>query len=83
MRVAINGAGIAGPTLAYWLQRSGHDSLTIAFRPSTNAQPACDFNVLSSVTFPSEPIVGELDLITQFAAEEEIHKERESHQSRD
>src|SRR5204862_6222266 len=25
MRVAINGMGIAGPTLAYWLRRSGHD----------------------------------------------------------
>lgn len=25
MRVAINGIGIAGPTLAYWLKRLGHD----------------------------------------------------------
>jgi 2-polyprenyl-6-methoxyphenol hydroxylase-like FAD-dependent oxidoreductase len=25
MRVAINGMGIAGPTLAYWLRRSGHE----------------------------------------------------------
>jgi 2-polyprenyl-6-methoxyphenol hydroxylase-like FAD-dependent oxidoreductase len=25
MRIAINGAGIAGPTLAYWLQAYGHD----------------------------------------------------------
>jgi 2-polyprenyl-6-methoxyphenol hydroxylase-like FAD-dependent oxidoreductase len=25
MRVAINRAGIAGPSLAYWLERSGHE----------------------------------------------------------
>ena len=25
MRIAVNGAGIAGPTLAYWLRRGGHD----------------------------------------------------------
>ena len=25
MRVVVNGAGIAGPTLAYWLRRSGHE----------------------------------------------------------
>lgn len=25
MRVAISGMGIAGPALAYWLLRSGHD----------------------------------------------------------
>jgi 2-polyprenyl-6-methoxyphenol hydroxylase-like FAD-dependent oxidoreductase len=24
MRVAINGIGVAGPTLAYWLRRFGH-----------------------------------------------------------
>jgi 2-polyprenyl-6-methoxyphenol hydroxylase-like FAD-dependent oxidoreductase len=29
MRIAINGAGIAGPTLAYWLQKSGHEVLLI------------------------------------------------------
>lgn len=29
MRVAINGAGIAGPTLAYWLRESGHNVLLI------------------------------------------------------
>lgn len=25
MRVAINGTGVAGPTLAYWLRRFGHE----------------------------------------------------------
>ena len=25
MRILISGAGIAGPTLAYWLRRSGHE----------------------------------------------------------
>src|SRR5215468_8168458 len=25
MRVIINGAGIAGPTLAYWLRKAGHE----------------------------------------------------------
>ena len=29
MKVVINGAGIAGGTLAYWLRRSGHDVLLI------------------------------------------------------
>jgi 2-polyprenyl-6-methoxyphenol hydroxylase-like FAD-dependent oxidoreductase len=29
MRIAINGAGIAGPTLAWWLRKSGHDVLLI------------------------------------------------------
>jgi 2-polyprenyl-6-methoxyphenol hydroxylase-like FAD-dependent oxidoreductase len=25
MRIAINGTGVAGPTLAYWLRRFGHE----------------------------------------------------------
>ncbi|KAB7760987.1 FAD-binding domain [Mycolicibacterium mucogenicum] len=29
MKIAISGAGIAGPTLAYWLSRSGHDAVLI------------------------------------------------------
>ena len=33
MRIAIFGAGIAGPTLAYWLQRDGHET-TIVERAS-------------------------------------------------
>src|ERR1700751_4479977 len=33
MRVAINGAGIAGPSLAYWLQRSGHEGVLIEKAP--------------------------------------------------
>ena len=33
MRIAINGAGIAGPTLAYWLQKSGHEVLLIEKSP--------------------------------------------------
>ena len=33
MRVAINGAGIAGPTLAYWLRESGHEVLLIEEAP--------------------------------------------------
>jgi glycine/D-amino acid oxidase-like deaminating enzyme len=27
MRIIINGAGIAGPTLAYWLRKAGHEVL--------------------------------------------------------
>jgi 2-polyprenyl-6-methoxyphenol hydroxylase-like FAD-dependent oxidoreductase len=34
MRVAINGAGIAGPTLAYWLWEAGHDVLLIEEAPA-------------------------------------------------
>jgi 2-polyprenyl-6-methoxyphenol hydroxylase-like FAD-dependent oxidoreductase len=29
MRICINGAGVAGPTLAYWLRRSGHEVLLV------------------------------------------------------
>jgi len=29
MRVVINGAGIAGPTLAYWLRKGGHDVVLV------------------------------------------------------
>ncbi len=33
MKIAINGAGIAGPTLAYWLRESGHEVLLIEEAP--------------------------------------------------
>jgi 2-polyprenyl-6-methoxyphenol hydroxylase-like FAD-dependent oxidoreductase len=33
MRIAINGAGIAGPTLAYWLRKSDHDVLLVEQSP--------------------------------------------------
>jgi 2-polyprenyl-6-methoxyphenol hydroxylase-like FAD-dependent oxidoreductase len=33
MRIVINGVGIAGPTLAYWLQRTGHDVLLVESAP--------------------------------------------------
>jgi 2-polyprenyl-6-methoxyphenol hydroxylase-like FAD-dependent oxidoreductase len=33
MRVIINGVGIAGPTLAYWLRKAGHDVLLVEAAP--------------------------------------------------
>lgn len=33
MKIAIVGAGIAGPTLAYWLGRSGHEAVLIEHAP--------------------------------------------------
>jgi 2-polyprenyl-6-methoxyphenol hydroxylase-like FAD-dependent oxidoreductase len=33
LKIAINGAGIAGPTLAYWLQKAGHEVLLIEEAP--------------------------------------------------
>ena len=33
MKIAINGAGIAGPTLAHWLHRSGHEPVLIEKAP--------------------------------------------------
>ena len=33
MRIVINGAGVAGPTLAYWLRRSGHEVLLVEHAP--------------------------------------------------
>jgi 2-polyprenyl-6-methoxyphenol hydroxylase-like FAD-dependent oxidoreductase len=32
-RIAINGAGIAGTTLAYWLARLGHEVLLVESAP--------------------------------------------------
>jgi 2-polyprenyl-6-methoxyphenol hydroxylase-like FAD-dependent oxidoreductase len=29
MRIIINGTGIAGPTLAYWLRQAGHEVLLV------------------------------------------------------
>ena len=37
MRIAINGAGIAGPTLAYWLRRFGHQPVLFERSPSPRA----------------------------------------------
>ena len=34
MRIAINGAGIAGPTLAYWLHRAGHIPTLVEHAPT-------------------------------------------------
>jgi 2-polyprenyl-6-methoxyphenol hydroxylase-like FAD-dependent oxidoreductase len=34
MRIAINGVGIAGPTLAYWLRRFGHEPVLFERAPS-------------------------------------------------
>jgi 2-polyprenyl-6-methoxyphenol hydroxylase-like FAD-dependent oxidoreductase len=33
MRIVINGVGIAGPTLAYWLRKSGHEVLLVEEAP--------------------------------------------------
>ena len=33
MKVAISGAGVAGPALAYWLHRNGHDPTLIERAP--------------------------------------------------
>jgi 2-polyprenyl-6-methoxyphenol hydroxylase-like FAD-dependent oxidoreductase len=33
MRIVINGAGIAGPTLAYWLRKAGHEVLLVEAAP--------------------------------------------------
>lgn len=37
MRVAINGIGVAGPTLAYRLRRFGHDPVLFEQAPSLRA----------------------------------------------
>lgn len=34
MKIAINGVGIAGPTLAYWLGKSGHEVLLVEQAPT-------------------------------------------------
>jgi len=37
MRIVINGIGVAGPALAYWLTRSGHDVLLVEEAPRLRA----------------------------------------------
>jgi len=37
MQVVINGIGVAGPALAYWLTRSGHDVLLVEEAPQLRA----------------------------------------------
>ena len=37
MKIAINGIGVAGPTLAYWLQKSGHEVTLIEQAPQFRA----------------------------------------------
>ncbi len=37
MKVAINGAGIAGTTLAYWLTKLGHEVLLVERSPCLRA----------------------------------------------
>jgi 2-polyprenyl-6-methoxyphenol hydroxylase-like FAD-dependent oxidoreductase len=37
MRIGINGTGIAGPTLAYWLRRAGHDPVLFEKAPALRA----------------------------------------------
>jgi 2-polyprenyl-6-methoxyphenol hydroxylase-like FAD-dependent oxidoreductase len=37
VRIAISGAGVAGPTLAYWLLRAGHEPTLIEAAPSLRA----------------------------------------------
>ena len=34
MRIVINGVGVAGPALAYWLRRSGHEVTLVEAAPS-------------------------------------------------
>src|SRR5215471_81057 len=46
-----------------------------AFSACRAALATFDFPI--AITLPSEPIVGELDLIPQFAADEEIHHTRQ------
>ena len=33
MRIIINGTGIAGPTLAYWLRKAGHEVVLVEAAP--------------------------------------------------
>jgi len=37
MKIAINGAGVAGPALAYWLHRNGHEPTLIERAPTLRA----------------------------------------------
>jgi 2-polyprenyl-6-methoxyphenol hydroxylase-like FAD-dependent oxidoreductase len=37
MKIAISGAGVAGPTLAHWLMRQGHDPTLIEAAPTLRA----------------------------------------------
>ncbi len=38
MRIIINGVGIAGPTLAYWLRQAGHEVLLVEAAPQLRCE---------------------------------------------
>jgi 2-polyprenyl-6-methoxyphenol hydroxylase-like FAD-dependent oxidoreductase len=60
MRVIINGAGIAGPTLAYWLQKAGHEVVLVEVAPRLRSvRPA---NRLGTSVSGSQ-VVGRLDTL--------------------
>lgn len=58
MRIIINGAGIAGPTLAYWLRKANHDVLQVeaASRLRTSFEmftTVCDALLIASAAMMS------------------------------
>ena len=47
MRIIINGAGIAGPTLAYWLRKAGHEVVLVEAAPQVRTGGyAIDFGLV-------------------------------------
>jgi 2-polyprenyl-6-methoxyphenol hydroxylase-like FAD-dependent oxidoreductase len=45
LRVAISGAGVAGPALAYWLRRSGHQPTLIEKAPAFRTGGIAPFSI--------------------------------------
>ena len=52
MRIIINGAGIAGPTLAYWLRKAGHEVVLVEAAPSSALAVTSSTSGWSATTSP-------------------------------
>lgn len=52
MKIIINGAGIAGPTLAYWLREGGHEVLLVEAAPGSATAVTSSTSGGSATTSP-------------------------------
>ena len=52
MRIVINGVGIAGPTLAYWLRKYGHEVLLVEQAPRPEPAVTSSTSGGSATTLP-------------------------------
>jgi len=80
MRIIINGAGIAGPTLAYWLRKTGHEVLLVEEAPPA-AEPIAPRR--HSWLLPSALGAGALFVVSQIVNAIEGHAFSSAFERRD